>query len=151
MSERRFISFDEDIINDVYDRFEGKYTKQQIKDVLKHMILYSRNLLRYTPNCQVKWPGVGFFYVNVNDAETRLKNINNLEKLFGRLFPNKRIEKETLEEKIPEIRKYLARDDVSLYSRKPMKRVERTFFRLLFKGKKPEEVQDLQKKEFLSD
>ena len=151
MKGRRFISFDEDIINDVYDRFEGKYTKQQIKDVLKYMILYSRNLLRYTPNCQVKWPGVGFFYVNVNDAETRLNNIKKLEKIFGRLFPNKRIEKEMLEDKIPEIRKYLKRDDVSLYSRKPMKRVERTFFRLLFKGKKPEEVQDLQKKEFLSE
>lgn len=149
--ERRFISFDEDIINDVYDRFEGKYTKQQIKDVLKHMILYSRNLLRYTPNCQVKWPGIGFFYVNVNDAERRIEKISNLERIFGRLFPNKRMEKEMLEGKVPEIRKYLGREDVSVYSKKPMRRNERAFFRKLFKGKKPEEVQDMQKKEFLSD
>lgn len=73
--KRKSISFDEDIVNEVYEKFEGKYTKEQIYSVLKGSIGYIRYISIFSPHLVIVIPFLGYMCANVRVMRLRLKNI----------------------------------------------------------------------------
>lgn len=147
MKKRRVISFEEDIISDVYKKLGEEYTEKQIGEVFKCMVWYARLLLKFTKVSKVFFRGLGYMYVNVRQAENTLRRIKNLPEKTGVIFPDKEREMKALDEKIPEIRDYLERRGKKAY-RDPMgiwmdrsmrwKRMKMSY----------EDLQDAQEREF---
>lgn len=101
--------FDFDIVESVYQKFNGKYSKRQIEDVLSSSVSYMHHLMKYTDAISVKIPYIGKFVVNKYRMNIRLSRLRNREKREP-LSKYTKLEKETLEEKLDSISK--GTDDV---------------------------------------
>lgn len=104
------LSFDRDVAKEVHRRMGGKYTVDQIEDVLRASIQYARMILRYTDVCRVRIPKVGYFYTNVREVKRTLGVIRRMRPDIRRRSPGTYLEEELLEKKIPIIEDYVRRN-----------------------------------------
>lgn len=77
--KRRLISFEEDIIDEVYEKFGGKYSKRKIQDIFRASIVYIHNALDYTDCCTFKIPNLGYAYVNYGRLKIRKRKLDKLK------------------------------------------------------------------------
>lgn len=68
---RKLISFNEDIVNKAFDSLNGKYSKDQIKEVLDASISYYNYLMKYTNTLYVKIPMMGMVSVDLQGLKHR--------------------------------------------------------------------------------
>ena len=76
--KRRLISFEEDIIDEVYEAFEGKYSKRKIQDIFRASIVFIHNSLDYTDCCTFRIPFIGYAYVNYGRLKIRKRKLDKL-------------------------------------------------------------------------
>jgi hypothetical protein len=72
-SERRMISFDDDIIDEVYAKFEGAYPRGMVREVLEASINYLKQLQRFSGKLAVYVPHVGYLLTDRLFLEARMK------------------------------------------------------------------------------
>lgn len=77
--KRRLISFEEDIVEDVYNAFGGKYSRRQIQDVFRASIVFIHNSMDYTDCCTFKIPTLGYAYVNYGRLKIRKRKLDKLK------------------------------------------------------------------------
>lgn len=70
-----YMAFMEDVVNEVYLRFEGKYTKEQIWDVFDASISYIHSIMKYTENMSIRIPHIGHMWVNKREMMMRVQVI----------------------------------------------------------------------------
>lgn len=60
----KFLCFDSDVVDAVYNKFGGKYTKDQIRDVMDCSIGYLHHVMTYTDCVKLNIPGLCAVYAN---------------------------------------------------------------------------------------
>lgn len=104
MIDPNYMAFSEDVVNEVYERLEGKFAKKQIWDVFDASISYIHTLMKYTDNMAVRIPHIGHMWVNKREMENRVSAIKKF--IAGNMgkAPRKMLkELECLEKRISEI------------------------------------------------
>ena len=79
-SRRRKFSVSKDIIQDVYEKFNGKYTEEQIEDVFNASLNYIYHLARFTDAIRINIPFVGYVEMNKDQME---KKYLRMSKYYG--------------------------------------------------------------------
>lgn len=103
MNKELPISFESHIIDDVFDKMGGRYTKKQIRDVFRASISYAYDLCKYTDNVSVSFPYIGDMVCNVREMRCRKHNLERLKSKGMILRPNQIRELEALTKKIADI------------------------------------------------
>lgn len=99
MPERRAISFDRDVIEDVVKASGGRFTPTQVRWCLRATVSYLHHLARFTDNLAIRIPNLGYAVCNLRDMRKRLGKLERKEARFG-LKPQDRIEMDCLRRKI---------------------------------------------------
>lgn len=100
-SNRRLISFEDDILEDVYNKCGGKYTKQEIQGIYRATLSYAIDQLRFSDKISVAIPPLGHFECNLYQMQSRLKKLYKTRKRKNyTLAPHFKKEVEMLEYKI---------------------------------------------------
>lgn len=114
MSLKGILSFDRDIAEEVYRRTGGKYSVDQIEDVLKSSIQFARMLLRYTDVCRVRIPKLGYFYTNIRHAKRDLNSMSKIPEEYRKKYPAILVEEKALAAKIAALTEYIERNKEKL-------------------------------------
>lgn len=142
------LSFESHVIEDVIKKTDGKYTYEQICDVLHASISYAINLCLYTDNVRVKIPFIGEMVCNVREMERRK---HNLERLISKgivLYPYQKKELEVLGKKIEDIRAAQAAGEINPHSLLLIDRMRN--LKLYRRGYSYSDIQKIQEEEFNS-
>lgn len=83
------ICFDSDVINKVYEIFEGKYTKAQIKDVFDASVSYIHHAMTYTDVVSMYIRNIGFIHCNEKDLLRRKRLLENYRSYCSGIFPRR--------------------------------------------------------------
>lgn len=78
------ISFEKNIVDDVYEKFEGKYTKEQIFDVFDSSVSYIHHLIRYEDAYFVRIPFIGMVAINLPELKIAQYRLTKKHKLKQR-------------------------------------------------------------------
>lgn len=103
MSKRRLISFESDIIDDVYKKLGGKYTKEQISDVFTSSVAYINNICRFTDCMSVVIPWVGEVICNRKDMDRYIGKLKYEEERLGVLGESYRKERRLVFDKLDQL------------------------------------------------
>lgn len=95
-----FLAFDSDVVDMVFDRFGGKYTKEQIQDVLTCSVGYIHHIMTYTDCVKLNIPGLCVMYANKRDLEKRHRLLDGRLKRFNRLSAANAMELEAAKGKL---------------------------------------------------
>lgn len=79
MTERRLISYERDIYQQVSDLSDGKFTPKQVQLLWESVISYIYFLVRYTPIVKIRLPLIGDLYVNLKEMEHRVKVLEGIK------------------------------------------------------------------------
>lgn len=98
---RRMISFEEDIIEDVFNRLDGKYSRKQLMHLFRASLNYAVSILKYTDAVTVSIPSIGDLHCNLGQMNSRLLDLQRIrkEKNYA-LPPDLKCEYEAIKEKI---------------------------------------------------
>ena len=144
---RRSISFEEDIVDDVFEKFGGTVSKSRIRYIFRSSIMYLVNSMRYTSATEMRVPFLGYLICNKGDMLIRYHYLERLRrrKTFS-LPPDLKAEFEALEAKIAAIEEG---ERKGLYKRGDKHIADMRNLRYNLKRKMPfEAVEDLQDREF---
>lgn len=70
-----YMAYPNDVVDEVYERLGGKYTKKQIWDVFDASISYVHAIMKYTDNLSIRIPHIGYMWVNKREMEMRVEAI----------------------------------------------------------------------------
>ena len=102
-SDRRIISFENDIVDDVYKKLDGKYSRDIIKRVYRAQISYAIDLLTFSDVSEVYLPFVGILKLNADRMRIRINSLKRRKKKRGCLPDDLKKELSMLEMKVEEI------------------------------------------------
>lgn len=142
--DRRLISFDRDIIDEVVNRSGGKFTKGQVEWCMRASVSYIHHLARYTDNISIRIPFVGNVICNLREMRVRRDKLLRIREREGG-WPDDRmpIELECLDRKIKVIE---GQDGLKLGD--PMIRDNHSSMYNMRYGLTWEELQDFQSNQF---
>jgi hypothetical protein len=73
MKKRREISYDEDIIGDVYEQLGGAYSEDFIRGVMDASVNYTHQMVRYGDKLAILIPSMGWLVANRERIERMMK------------------------------------------------------------------------------
>ena len=88
-NKRRLISLESDIVEDVFNKTGGKYTRNQINDVLISSISYVHYLCSIGDAVVVNVPFLGYMVCNVQKMKSRISVIQKIKEVFNFLCDKK--------------------------------------------------------------
>lgn len=83
------IYFDSDVIDKVYDIFEGQYTKAQIKDVFDASVSYIHHAMTYTDVVSMYIRNIGFIHCNEKELLRRKRMLESYRSYCRGVFPRR--------------------------------------------------------------
>lgn len=107
MSERRLISFNSHIIEDVVKKSGGKYTYEQVEDVFNASTAFVINLMKYSDVMEVNVHPIGRVKMNLDQAKGRAGKLRRYIKRGMTLSKQQEAELEMLDARIKEVQEYL--------------------------------------------
>lgn len=142
--DRRLISFDRDIIDEVVSRSGGKFTKGQVEWCMKASVSYIHHLARYTDNISIRIPFIGNVICNLREMRVRRDKLLRIRDREGG-WPDDRmpIELDCLNDKIK-----VMEDLGNLKEGDPMIRDNHASMYNMRHGLTWEELQDFQQQQF---
>lgn len=99
-NKRRLISLESDIVEDVFNKTGGKYTRNQINDVLISSISYVHYLCSIGDALVVNVPFLGYMVCNLHRMKTRIITIQKIKEKKGYLSDQLQMELASIEAKI---------------------------------------------------
>lgn len=99
-NKRRLISLESDIVEDVFNKTGGKYTRNQINDVLISSISYVHYLCSIGDALVVNVPFLGYMVCNLHRMKTRIISIQKIKEKKGYLSDQLQMELASIESKI---------------------------------------------------
>lgn len=100
-----YISFASDIVDDVYDKFEKKFTKDQIYQILIRSVDFYHYLLRYEDPICVGIPFLANSYVSLDAMKARRDSLVERQERNRSLKVLDKVELDRLEDKIERVSK----------------------------------------------
>jgi hypothetical protein len=101
------VSFDDDIIEDVYHQFEGRYSRQLIRRILDCSVNRFRQMERFSDKLALYIPGTGYLVADRTAMNQRLQKLRRRERA-GKLTAHERTEMQALEIKLEKMRQIKA-------------------------------------------
>lgn len=71
MIDKDYFANMKDVVDEVYERLGGKYTREQIFDVFDASISYIHSIMKYTDNMAIRIPHIGHMWVNEREMMMR--------------------------------------------------------------------------------
>lgn len=100
-NKRRFMSFDRDIVDDVFEQLGGSVSKAKIRILLKASISYALDILYFTDCTEVFLPYIGRMRSNYDMMKRRRDRLLRVKKKRRILSPDLQRELDMLEKKLP--------------------------------------------------
>lgn len=100
-SKRRFMSFEKDIVDDVFGQLGGAVSKAKIRILLKASISYALDILYFTDCTEVFLPYIGRMRSNFDMMKRRRDRLLRVKKKRRILSPDLQKELDMLEKKLP--------------------------------------------------
>ena len=99
-NKRRLISLESDIVEDVFNKTGGRYTRNQINDVLISSISYVHYLCSIGDAVVVNVPFLGYMVCNAQKMKSRISVIQKIKEKKGYLSEQLQMELASIESKI---------------------------------------------------
>lgn len=80
MKSRNIISFDDDIINAVVDKLDGKYSYNQVRLVLESSVGYLNHICLFGDHLMIRLPGICQLCVNEKELQGRFRYLTRKKK-----------------------------------------------------------------------
>lgn len=137
---KNYLYFSEDVVDIVFDKLKGKFTKEQIFDVFDTSISFIHDTMRYTDVVSIYIRYIGFMSANKKQMVERK---NQIEKIIK---SRKRRSFDSLNKELECLNKKIAIIDSPEYDIRPITSdINRSIYNMRM-GKKWDDVQEFQNK-----